>query len=86
MTSQGHLSSRYIGLLKLIRQSGGVPCEKLPHAFYPEDIIDPELRQASTKMAKALCQSCPIVEACFTYALETNQRHGIWGATTPDER
>ena len=86
MPRHGHLSSRYMGLLKLISASSGVPCEKLPNAFYPDDILDPELRQASTKMAKALCNSCPIIEACFTYALETNQRHGIWGGTTPDER
>ena len=86
MPSQGHLSSRYMSFLKLINDQGGVPCEKLPAAFFPEDIVDPDLRQASTKMAKALCKTCPIIESCFTYALETNQRHGIWGGTTPEER
>lgn len=86
MRSQGHLSSRYMSFLKLINDQGGVPCEKLPAAFFPEDIVDPDLRLASTKMAKALCKTCPIIESCFTYALETNQRHGIWGGTTPEER
>ena len=86
MPRYGHLSSRYMSLLKLISKSGGVPCEKLPDAFYPEDILDADLRQASTKMAKALCQSCPVIESCFTYALETNQRHGVWGGSTADER
>lgn len=86
MPSQGHLSSRYMSFLKLINEQGGVPCEKLPAAFFPEDIVDPDLRLASTKMAKALCKTCPIIESCFTYALETNQRHGIWGGTTPEER
>lgn len=86
MPSQGHLSSTYMSFLKLINEQSGVPCEKLPIAFFPEDIVDPELRSASTKMAKALCKSCPIIEACFTYALETNQRYGVWGGTSADER
>jgi WhiB family transcriptional regulator, redox-sensing transcriptional regulator len=86
MPSQGHLSSSYMSFLKLINKQSGVPCEKLPAAFFPEDIVDPKLRSASTKMAKALCKSCPIIEACFTYALETNQRYGVWGGTSADER
>ena len=86
MPNHGHLSSRYMSLLKLVNDKVGVPCEKLPAAFFPEDIVDPQLRAASTKMAKALCKSCPLIESCFTYALETNQRHGIWGGTTPEER
>ena len=30
-------------------------------------------------LAKALCDGCPIKEACLRYALETNQRYGVWG-------
>lgn len=86
MPSLGLLSSRYMSFLKLINEQNGVPCEALPDAFFPEDIVDPNLRSASTKMAKAMCKTCPIIEACFTYALETNQRHGIWGGTAPDDR
>jgi len=86
MTAQGHLTSRYMALLKKINVAGGVPCEKLPNAFFPEDITDPEQRQVSTKMARALCKTCPILQACFTYALETNQQYGVWGGTTADER
>jgi len=86
MTTQGHLSSPYIKLLSKVQGNKGVPCEWLPEIFYPEDIDDPELRAAATKSAKAICQSCPVLESCFTYAIETNQRFGIWGATDPSER
>jgi hypothetical protein len=33
-----------------------------------------------------LCGECPIKDKCFTYAIETNQRFGIWAGTTPSER
>jgi WhiB family redox-sensing transcriptional regulator len=71
--------------LKLVHQTKP-PCEKMPSVFFPEDYSDPELIKVVTKTAKALCHSCPIIEECFTYALESNQRHGIWGGTLPSER
>lgn len=86
MKHLGQQSSGYIKLLKLVHVNGGVPCEKYPHLFYPEDYPDPEQRHAATKAAKALCHSCPIIEQCFEYALETNQEFGIWGGTSPAER
>ena len=84
--SHGHLSSRYIKLLSAVHEHGGVPCEKYPHLFYPEDYPDPEQRAVAAKAAKTLCHSCPIIEQCFEYALETNQEFGIWGGTSPAER
>lgn len=84
--SNGQITTRYIKLLQEIHKHGGVPCEKLPDLFFPEDLETTELQSAATKAAKALCHSCPIINECFEYALETDQRHGIWGGTSPDER
>lgn len=81
-----HYSSEYTKLLYLIHENGGVPCERNPHAFYPEDYSDPYLRKTMTILAKALCDSCPIKLQCFEYALETGQEYGIWGGTLPSER
>lgn len=87
MTTHGHLSeTKYFALLRSIRDAGGVPCESAPNLFFPEDQPDPELRDASIKVAKRLCRRCPIVDECLVYALETNQRFGIWGATEGHER
>ena len=77
---------RYFQLLRKIHEANGVPCETMPSVYFPEDVADLERRLVATRLAKALCQRCPIIEDCFTYALETNQRHGIWGGTSPDER
>jgi WhiB family transcriptional regulator, redox-sensing transcriptional regulator len=29
---------------------------------------------------------CPVIDDCLEYALETNQRSGIWGGTSERER
>jgi WhiB family redox-sensing transcriptional regulator len=78
--------TKHFKLLRAIHVANGVPCEPYPELFFPEDVTDPELRSAYTKVAKALCHTCPIIEQCFTYALTTNQRYGIWGGTTPGDR
>lgn len=84
--SYGQLSSNYVKLLSKIHQNKGVPCEWLPELWFPEDIPDPELRKTATETAKTLCKQCPVLKSCFAYALESNQRYGIWGATEAHER
>jgi hypothetical protein len=86
MSTHGQFTASYVKLLQSIHAVGGVPCEKYPHLFYPEDFPDPEQRILAGKAAKALCHSCPIIEQCFEYALSTRQAYGIWGGTTPAER
>ena len=82
----GHLSSQYIGLLKSIRQVGKVPCELQPELWFPEDIPNPETRAVATALAIVGCHSCPLLEQCFTYALEHREASGIWGGSMPHER
>lgn len=36
--------------------------------------------------ARAICASCPVSVECLAYALETNQRHGMWGGRSEAER
>jgi len=85
MSSNRHLSSRYLAFLKLIHEVDP-ECQRVPDLFFPEDYPDPEKRNLATKAAKKICRECPMMSECFTYALETNQRWGIWGATSSDER
>lgn len=40
----------------------------------------------SPKPAKAICRSCLVVDECLEHALEAGEVHGIWGATSPEER
>ena len=84
--THGRLSSQYIRLLSAIHAVGKVPCESYPDMFFPEDIPDPNIRHTVTVIAKGMCGGCPVKNQCFEYALETQQKHGIWGGTSPDER
>lgn len=85
MTQRRHLSSRYLSFLQKIHIADP-ECQKVPAIFFPEDFDDPQKRNAATGAAKAICRECPLIEECRTYALETNQRFGVWGGTLPHER
>jgi WhiB family transcriptional regulator, redox-sensing transcriptional regulator len=51
--------------------------------FFPLTESGPSLRQI--ERARAICRHCPVLTTCLRYAMDTGQ-HGIWGATTDDER
>lgn len=50
---------------------------------YPERKEEREMRE---RRAKAICQSCPVVEECLDYALSIREPHGIWGGLNEAER
>ena len=55
--------------------------------FFGEDFGESELeRQAREAHAKAVCQRCPVIEACLEFSMDTNQKYGIWGGLTDKER
>lgn len=55
---------------------------------YPNSLFFPVSEQDDRQIAQAkeVCASCPVAEECLAYALETNQRSGIWAGTTEWER
>ncbi|MGB7860229.1 MAG: WhiB family transcriptional regulator [Acidimicrobiia bacterium] len=58
-------------------------CSGYPNAvFFPSG----DAPGHNADQALAVCSVCPVAEACLDYALETNQRAGIWGGTTEDQR
>ncbi len=48
-----------------------------------ESEVDKQAREAH---AKSICQRCPVREPCLEFAMETNQKYGIWGGLTDKER
>lgn len=50
-----------------------------PEAFFPE-------KGGSTRDAKRVCQSCEVRVECLEYALEQDERFGIWGGLSERER
>ena len=59
-------------------------CSGYPNTlFFPAaDGVD----EGSIGKAKAVCAVCSVMDDCLQYALETNQRSGIWGGTSEKER
>src|SRR5258708_220835 len=50
-----------------------------PEAFFPE-------KGGSTREAKRVCRSCEVRAECLDYALESDERFGIWGGMSERER
>jgi WhiB family redox-sensing transcriptional regulator len=55
-----------------------------PELFFPVGNSGPALLQIAE--AKAVCQRCPVTSECLSWALETGQDAGVWGAMSEDER
>lgn len=49
------------------------------------DIFFPE-RGGSTRQAKSICAECTVSEQCLSYALELDERFGVWGGLSERER
>jgi WhiB family redox-sensing transcriptional regulator len=50
-----------------------------PEAFFPE-------KGQSPAAAKRVCRACPVRLPCLALALATNERHGVWGGLSEQER
>lgn len=50
-----------------------------PDAFFPE-------KGGSTKEAKKICLGCPVKQQCLQWALDNDERFGIWGGLSERER
>lgn len=57
----------------------GLDPDEIEAKFFPHQNSDGE-------EAKAICRHCPVARECLTYALETAQEFGVWGAMTEKER
>jgi WhiB family redox-sensing transcriptional regulator len=50
-----------------------------PEAFFPE-------KGGSTREAKRVCLTCEVQADCLEYALQHDERFGIWGGLSERER
>jgi Transcription factor WhiB. len=50
-----------------------------PEAFFPE-------KGGSSREAKSVCAKCDVRAECLEYALENDERFGIWGGLSERER
>jgi WhiB family redox-sensing transcriptional regulator len=50
-----------------------------PEVFFPE-------KGGTTKEAKRICARCEVRDACLAYAVEGDERFGVWGGLSESER
>ena len=50
-----------------------------PEAFFPE-------KGGSTREAKRVCAKCEVRQECLEYALDHDERFGIWGGMSERDR
>ncbi|MFK4762938.1 WhiB family transcriptional regulator [Microbacterium sp. ZW T5_45] len=60
-------------------QSDALCAQTDPEAFFPE-------KGGSTRDAKRICTSCEVRGECLEYALNNDERFGIWGGLSERER
>jgi WhiB family redox-sensing transcriptional regulator len=60
-------------------QDRALCAETDPEAFFPE-------KGRPTREAKKVCSTCEVRLQCLEYALDNDERFGIWGGTSERER
>ncbi len=60
-------------------QERALCAETDPEAFFPE-------KGGSTREAKKICTGCEVKAECLEFALENDERFGIWGGLSERER
>lgn len=55
-----------------------------PELFFPIGNTGPAIMQIEE--AKAVCRTCPVMENCLKWALDTGQDHGVLGGMSEQER
>ena len=60
-------------------QSEALCAQTDPEAFFPE-------KGGSTRDAKRICSTCDVRGECLQYALQNDERFGIWGGMSERER
>jgi hypothetical protein len=67
------------------------PCTRHPHTYNsageePRTEADRPETTAAREMAVQICNACPVLNGCRSYALRTRQPWGVWGGLLPRER
>jgi len=62
-------------------------CRALPTEmfFHPDGERGPRRRNRENT-AKAICATCPVIQACRAHALAIAEPYGIWGGLSEDDR
>lgn len=77
-------TAEWLALARALDAAGTVPCRTGDAAAWW-----PDARHVHSRPARAAlegCRRCPAAGPCLDYAMAADERYGIWGGTTPDDR
>jgi WhiB family transcriptional regulator, redox-sensing transcriptional regulator len=55
-----------------------------PDMFFP--VAAGTAAGKQTARALRICQGCPVRQQCLDFAMQSGEKDGIWGGTTPEQR
>jgi WhiB family redox-sensing transcriptional regulator len=55
-----------------------------PDMFFP--VAAGTAASKETARALRICQGCPVRQQCLDFAMQSGEKDGIWGGTTPEQR
>ncbi|WP_307830869.1 WhiB family transcriptional regulator [Rhodococcus sp. KRD162] len=62
-------------------------CRSMPVSmFYPPLGMRGYSLRHLERQAKLVCGRCPVISQCLRHALDTDERYGVWGGSTAQER
>jgi len=61
-------------------------CQAAPGLFFGPEGEDAHTKRYREAAAIAICRECPVIRACFTYAIRRPERYGVYGGTGERER
>lgn len=62
-------------------------CRSMPVSmFYPPLGMRGYSLRHLERQAKLVCDRCPVILQCLQHALDSDERHGVWGGSTAHER
>ncbi len=63
----------------------GTAPEEIDRLFFSDDLKS-DLGRRAVSDAKVICGACPVASECLYFAMRTNEKHGVWGGMTTEER
>lgn len=51
-----------------------------------EPEVRPQYTLSEIKMARSLCETCPVIRQCMSSALENQEEFGVWAGSTRSQR
>lgn len=57
-----------------------------PELFFYPDGEKGAARAKRAEAAKKVCKTCPVINTCLEWSIQTGEQYGVWGGLSEEER